>query len=142
MQRKITDYTEIIRTYNCEGPKAACEFIRQEFGVKNPWCVLKRMKTGNRFCYDHEKNQFLTDSANVELNPFLSLDQLCPSGGRKSQAPAEAENISANLDNLIKTLLEERLLQLSKYVQLNQPAKKILVDRSSMIADGFEVVIH
>ena len=142
MERKVTNYTEIIYIYNTEGAKAACEFVRMQFGVKNPWCVLKRMKDGNKFHYDAERDRFLTDEPDAEPNPFLSLDELCQPSVMLPGTSTRVADSSIDLEVLIKNLLEERLLQLSKYVQLNQPAKKILVDRSSMLADGFEVIIH
>ena len=46
------------------------------------------------------------------------------------------------METIVKQLIEERLLQLSSYIQMNQASKTVLIDQTSMLADGYKVVIH
>ena len=46
------------------------------------------------------------------------------------------------MENLIHELISDRLLELSRYVTLEASSRTILIDRTSMIADGYKAVIH
>ena len=46
------------------------------------------------------------------------------------------------MDKLIHELISDRLLELSRYVTLETSSRKIFIDKTSMIADGYTAVIH
>lgn len=142
MQRKVTDYAGIIKTYNEKGAKAASKYIQAEFAVTNPGAVLKRMRESDKFHYDKESDRFGSGESDELGHPFLSLDELCHPATSSVQPTWLTEKNNQIMEHLVKTLIEDRLLQLSKYVQLNQAAKQIRIDRSTMLSDGFEVIIH
>jgi len=47
-----------------------------------------------------------------------------------------------NMEKLIKALIEDHLVQLSHYIQMNQMTRTVLIDHTSMKADGYQVIIH
>lgn len=138
MSKKITDYTEIIRIYNNDGVTEAYAYMRSQYGIKYPYSVIKRLKEGNNYHYDVNSDKFTeaTDSAEVLDTVFLSLDELC---AKNSTCPASKPKETVSMETLVKTLIEDRLLQLSRYVQLNQANKEIYIDKTSLVADGYDV---
>ena len=50
--------------------------------------------------------------------------------------------VAPSIENLVKDLVQDQLLQLSCYVLLSHITKTVMVDRSTMISDGFNVVIY
>ena len=74
----------------------------------------------------------------------MSIDDLC--GNKKSQpkktGDAANPRNTVSMENLIHELISDRLLELSRYVTLEASSRTILIDRTSMIADGYKAVIH
>lgn len=140
MSKKISDYTEIIRVYNTDGQSQACAFIRNQYAVKNPYCVIKRMKQSEIYNYDEEKDRFLEGPAMGTDNVFMGLNELCQ--GRRNIQTIQSTDSGQSMERLIRELIEDRLLQLSQYVQMNQLTRTVMVDQTSMLADGYHVVIH
>ena len=46
------------------------------------------------------------------------------------------------MENMVHSLISDRLLELSKYVLLDPIGKRILIDKSSMQTDGYQVLIN
>ena len=46
------------------------------------------------------------------------------------------------MENMVHSLISGRLLELSKYVLLDPIGKRILIDKSSMQTDGYQVLIN
>lgn len=146
MSIKITPdkYPEIIETYNSEGKTAAYDLIRSRYGIKNPTCVMKRLKNDSTLGYEVEADRFVTVNKN-EADIFMDLDALC---GNRSEVtpiaekqPVRDERINA-MESMIHSLISDRLLELSRYVILDPISRRILVDKSSMQADGYQVLIN
>jgi molybdopterin converting factor small subunit len=140
MTRKISDYTEIIRIYNTAGRSQAYSYIREHYAVKNPYCVIKRMKQSAVCNYDESSDRFMDASASDVDNVFINLNELCQVD--KAVKPIQAVGSGMTMERLIKELIEDRLLQLSHYIQMNQAKRTVMVDQSSMISDGYQVVIY
>jgi hypothetical protein len=140
MSRKISDYTEIIRIYNTEGKSRAYEHIKKQYYMKNPYGVIKRLHHSNIYSYDKETDRFIESNAIQSDGVFMGLNELCQ-GGRSPQSN-KSTNDGQSMEKLIRELIEDRLLQLSQYVQINQATRTVLIDKTTMLADGFHVVIH
>lgn len=138
MPREHYNYTEIIQIYNTAGSKEAYSHIKERYSIKNPYCLVNRMKKEEAYHYDTEADIFLETPAAASDGLFMDLDELC---GRSS-VPVPGSAAMPSMEKLVKELVEDRLLQLSQYIQLNQAAKTVLVDQSTMISDGYKVVIH
>ena len=131
------NYAEIIQIYNSSGASEAYSHIRKQYSSKNPYSIIRYMKTVEANHYDLSTDRFIVPATCESDNLFLNLDELCskPPG----LTPKATDALS--MEMLIKDLVQDRLLQLSRYVLLNQASKSIMVDRPSMIADGFTVLI-
>lgn len=140
MSKKITDYTEIIRIYNDNGITEAYAYMRSQYGIKYPYNVIKRLKEGTDYHYDIDLDKFT--EAEIIADPvddvFMSLDELC---SKHSVSPKPQTKETMSMEALVKTLIEDRLLQLSRYVQLNQASRQVFVDKTSLMADGYDVKI-
>ena len=121
MSIKITPdkYPQIIEVYNTEGKTAAYDLMRSCYEIKNPTCVMKRMKADKNLGYNYDTDRFESNSRK-EDDIFLNLEALC--------------------ENKVETA--DRLLELSKYVLLDPLGKRILIDKSSMQTDGYQVLIN
>ena len=76
---------------------------------------------------------------------FLNLEMLCENkietSDRSEGAINRNDRIKA-MENMVHSLISDRLLELSKYVLLDPIGKRILIDKSSMQTDGYQVLIN
>ncbi|MCR5746805.1 MAG: hypothetical protein K6G03_03785 [Lachnospiraceae bacterium] len=74
----------------------------------------------------------------------MSIDDLCKNDDNTTSRICGGVNERADLsmDKLIHELISDRLLELSRYVTLETSSRQILIDKTSMIADGYTAVIH
>ena len=50
------DFPAIVEIYNSKGRLAANAYIRESYGIKTPWSVMKRIRKTPGFEYDAEEN--------------------------------------------------------------------------------------
>ena len=138
MARKINDYTEIIRIYNADGVSEAYAYMQAQYGIKCPYSVIKRLKEGSNYHYDVNSDKFTEadDTTDAVDTVFMSMEELC---NKHAVIPTGIPKEKVSMEELVKTLIEDRLLQLSRYVQLNQANKQVFIDKTSLVADGYEV---
>ena len=136
MSIKITPdkYPQIIEVYNTEGKTAAYDLMRSCYEIKNPTCVMKRMKADKSLGYNYDTDRFESDSRK-EDDIFLNLEMLC-------ENKIETSDRIKAMENMVHSLISDRLLELSKYVLLDPIGKRILIDKSSMQTDGYQVLIN
>ena len=146
MSIKITPdkYPQIIEVYNTEGKTAAYDLMRSCYEIKNPTCVMKRMKADKSLGYNYDTDRFESDSRK-EDDIFLNLEMLCENkietSDRSEGAINRNDRIKA-MENMVHSLISDRLLELSKYVLLDPIGKRILIDKSSMGGCDMPVVIN
>jgi len=146
MRIKVTSdkYPEIIEVYNTEGKTAAYDLIRSRYGIKNPTCVMKRIKSNASLGYNNETDRFVASIQN-ETEIFMNLNDLCENRAATSISAERFLNQNDRvkaLEGMVHSLISDRLLELSKYVLLDPISKRILVDKSSMQADGYQVLVN
>ena len=146
MSIKITPdkYPQIIEVYNTEGKTAAYDLMRSCYEIKNPTCVMKRMKADKSLGYNYDTDRFESDSRK-EDDIFLNLEMLCENKietyDRSEGAINRNDRIKA-MENMVHSLISDRLLELIKYVLLDPIGKRILIDKNSMQTDGYQVLIN
>ena len=139
------DYQEIVEMYNRDGRDATYEYIKEHYGMKYPARLITKLKREPGFTYDYKEKKFAVIESEDTDKLFMSLDELCSPMvmTHVSDAPSEAANEpNEAMEKLIRSLISDRLLELSKYISLNTITKTIMVDRSSMTVDGYNVLIH
>lgn len=74
----------------------------------------------------------------------MDLDELC--GRTALSAAHQAEPVTdprpAAMERLVHELISDRLLTLSRYITLDSSTRTILIDQTSLSADGYQVVTH
>ena len=83
----------------------------------------------------HRRSQF-TD--------FFSYSQLCGAAElavvRQPEPAADTRPVA--MEKLVRELIRDRLLTLSRYITLDSSTRTILIDQTSLSADGYQVVTH
>ena len=77
----------------------------------------------------------------------MSIDDLCaplatPAAAMGIQPMNERVTRSAAMETLVHELIGDRLLQLSRYVSMDMMSKTIIVDRTSLTSDGYQLMVH
>jgi hypothetical protein len=139
-----SDYENIVQVFNESGNKAALEYLQQNFGVKYPRDVITRIKKTPGYSYDPVTKKINISLSESEEAIFMGIDELCsPLSDNNAEAEFTVE-IAADLNiNIIyQELLQEKFLELTKYVKLNRYLNTINIDKSALIANGYHVFIQ
>ena len=139
---KEEDFPAIVEVYNTEGRKAAYDLIRSRYGVKVPYCIIRRIEKHPDYEYDKEQDCFRDRRQSTGDGAFLSLDELCCTTPvhRIQEEPAALR--SQRMEKLIHELMSDRLLELGKYVVIDPSERTIIIDRTSLVENGYTVVTH
>lgn len=145
---KIDDRTlpELANIYNNKGKVGLYKHLRETYGIKQPWCVLSRMKKSQCLDYESDSDMFLSESSpQPDENLFMTMDELC-SPMKPQHIMAEinpqAESKEEAMEKLIKNLIGDRLLELSRYVIMDPLTKTMRVDKTSLDAAGYTLITH
>ena len=143
MSIKVTpeNYPEIVEVYNTEGKTAAYDLIRSQYGIRNPTCVMKRLKRSAELSYHAETDHFEIKS-HKEEGIFLNLDDLCNHSPSRSESIEQNDSKVQAMEKMVHSLISDRLLEISKYITLDPIGRKILIDQTSMQADGYTVRMY
>lgn len=145
MAQKVdeSDFGEIVSVFNTNGRKAALQYIREKFDMNYPGTVLKRIENSSEYSYDKSSRQFIINACNDGSELFLSMDELCGKSAKASTIGTHTDaQREAALERLTRDLIKDRLLELSKYIMLDSVSRTIIIDRTSITADGYKIVTH
>lgn len=137
-------FPQIVELYNTEGKTAVYEKIRSQFGIKRPYFVLRRIKDSEMYTYDEDNDKFICVQASTGDDVFMDLDELCgsPTIRRSASNERNTEAQLPTMEKLVNELINDRLLTLSRYITLDSAARTIMIDQTSLAADGYRVVTH
>jgi hypothetical protein len=140
MAKTECDYPLIIKTYNEQGSQATIALLETKYGLKSPRSFLCKMKNNKKYQYNQASNKFGATINTEEL--FLGLDELCNKPKTSPDVPIVPKAAKQpSLPTLMQELMQEKLLELTKYVQLNRAINTVSVDKSALISDGYNVII-
>ncbi|MBR1855932.1 MAG: hypothetical protein IJ803_02525 [Oribacterium sp.] len=132
--------------YNAGGKNALYNELRNKYGIKYPWSTLSRMKTIESLGYDESKDCFVSVSnRNAEESLFMSIDELCtPMKPQHIRIDATEQNVprAEAMEKLVKDLIGDRLLELSRYVIMDPMSKTMIIDKSALTDAGYTLVTH
>lgn len=138
-----SDFPAIVDIYNRNGNSSAQKYIRETYGMVNSSYVIKRIKNSKSFKYDKDNDRFVTESINDESKLFMNLDELCETNIQKPIQPEiNVEGKKDAMESLIKELISDRLLELSRYIVMDTSNRTIMIDVTTMKSDGYQVVTH
>lgn len=137
-------FPQIAELYNTEGKTAFFEKMRSEFGIKQPYFVLRRIKNSDMYTYDEENDKFVSVQESASDDVFMDLDELCgaPAICHGASNDRLTESQLPTMEKLVNELINDRLLTLSRYITLDSAARTIMIDQTSLAADGYRVVTH
>lgn len=136
----------LAQIYNAEGKKGLYGMLRDEYGIKNPYFVFKRMKEKEGLGYIPEQDRFSAQPAPIDTDDvFMSIEELCaPAVLQHAKTPTgqTAGSRPEAMEKLIRELIGDRLLELSRYVALDPLSRTMIIDRTSLMNDGYQLVTH
>ena len=137
---------ELASIYNNEGKKALYKQLREKYGITHPWATLSRMKLIADLGYDETTDKFtVTRISNADENLFMSMDELCSpiKPQHVCEEPTEKNAPKAEaMEKLVKELLGDRLLELSRYVIMDSLNKTMIIDKTALSDAGYTLVTH
>ena len=136
---------ELAEIYNSKGRQAVYEILNSQYSVKNPYFVFRRMCEHPDLSYDPERDFFRIDETQSAENVFMSMEELCSPIIPQHVSNKEQQEIDsrpAAMDKLIRELIGDRLLELSKYVTIDSLTKRIIVDKTTLTMDGYQLITH
>lgn len=139
-----SDYENIVQVFNELGNKAALEYLQQNFGVKYPRDVITRIKKTPGYSYDPVTKKINIGLTEPEEAIFMDIDELCnPLSTNNTEVESSVEiPADLNINIIYQELLQEKFLELTKYVKLNRYLNTINIDKSALIANGYHVFIQ
>ncbi len=137
-------FPRIIEQYNTCGKTSTYDYLRSKYGIKHPYFVIKRIRECGKYTYNPETEQLTESCMSNADNVFMDLDELCGTAVArvKSSTTTVADNRSGTMEKLVHELISDRLLTLSKYITLDSSTRTILIDQTSLFADGYQVITH
>lgn len=138
------EFPEIVKKYNSDGKAAAYGYLRERYGIKQPYSVINRIKRSKKYTYDSAADQFSEQDKSTSEDVFMDLDELCGTTtavtGKSSESVMDTR--PAAMEKLVHELISDRLLMLSRYIVLDSSTRTILIDQTSLSADGYSIETH
>jgi len=142
---KEKEFMELAWIYNTEGRQAVYELLKSRYDIKNPYPVIRRMRAQTELCYDPGTDTFKLDMVQDQESVFMSMEELCApvtSQHMVISGQGTDDDRPAAMEKLVHELIGDRLLELSRYVTIDSLSKRILVDKTTLMIDGYQLVIH
>lgn len=141
---KITqeELKDLAVVYNNQDKKAMYQMLRRDYGIKNPTCVFHRMVEWKSLGYNPQTDRFeaLTCESNEKL--FLSIDDLCSPAETEVVKSASDDSASTEMSSLIQELIEEKLLELNRYIKISSLSKVVTINQTALESDGYHVIMN
>ena len=137
---KDLDYKKFIHIFNTEGKKAAKEFVLSTTSFNYDY-YIKLLKKYTGYVYNRQMKRY--EQPSNESDAFISIDDLLSKG--KNDATPIVASIPEKLycknpiDALNIDLLQDRLMELSKYIKIAPSAKTIEINIISLRESGYDV---
>ena len=131
------------KVYNEQGKAELYNKLKNNYEVKNPACIFRRMKAEETLGFDEALNKF-TFHKPIAEDVFLSFDELCAPRQelvQVNQTTTESTKTVA-MEKLIQELIGDKLLAISRYVNMNVSDRTIIIDRTSLQNDGYQIIAH
>ncbi len=137
---------ELAEIYNNKGKSQMYQEIRNTYEIKHPWFTFDRMRKQPELGYDEETDKFsMSYIKTADENLFLTMDELCSPMKPQHIQLSKTENSEVKADAmemLVRELIGDRLLELSRYVILDTMNKTMIVDKTTLTNDGYKLVTH
>lgn len=146
MAKAERDYAQIAKIYNTQGRTAAKQFIKESYGIKNWGYVLRVLKDSKGFRYDNSKDKYIPDNAKDDESLFMGIEELCKKqdvNENTNKAPVmqiDSKSIPHS-NNLFYSLMQDRLTEISKYIEIMQSNSSVSINITALKAAGYQVYV-
>ncbi|WP_283591985.1 hypothetical protein [Clostridium butanoliproducens] len=137
---KSLDFQQFIHIFNTEGKKAAREFVSLNTDIKYDYFVrLLKKHTGYVYNRPIKKYELQT----TDDSTFISMDELFKKD--KDDATQFVASLSEKIyykdptDALNIDILQDRLIELSKYIKISQSSKTIEINLEHLRENGYDI---
>jgi hypothetical protein len=138
------DFDELILIFNNNGKKAASEYVESTYGVSYTQ-VQRRISKETSYIFNRSSRKYEKEEKNV--SPFMTMAELC-----KEEIPTETQETSketiemAREDNsfkdIIVDLMKDRMIEIGKYIHMQQSSKQIMINIKLLKHNGYEVMLN
>lgn len=134
------DFDKLVDVFNRNGRVAAEEYVKNSYDIEYYLAIRKLThETGYRYNKSSRKYE-LKESTE---NQFLSIEELCNDAKTKPVKTLENLNTECNisLETIFVDLMRDRLVEISKYISIEQSSRKIIINLQSLKKSGYEVTM-
>lgn len=142
MAKKERDYDEIARLYNEYGSVTAKQFISDTYGIKHPEYILRKMKDAHGYTYNAALKSYELQEKKEDMALFLGLEELCQPEKLTALPIKGQASINSEIGDLFHDLMEDRFLELSRYIHLKQSSREIVINQTALKSAGYQVAIY
>ena len=147
MKNKDIDFEKLITVFNNEGKEAVMEYVKNTYNTSYA-VIQRRIKVETN--YHFNKNTRKYELTNKEQTPFMTLEELYKDNPKTITTTNEdRSNIDLNPhqdENLFKdvvvNLMKDRIQEISKYIQLEQSTKSVLISLKKLVDNGYKVILN
>jgi hypothetical protein len=138
------DFDEFVNKINENGKNAAKIFVRDKYNLSFEQ-VKRRLLNGTDYYFDASTRLYKHKAQASDTAEFMSLEELDnqPSHNtikNRIDAPTGA-SFNSNFDEMVKELIKDRIMELSKYVFIDHATRCFVVKTDSLKLDGFNLVV-
>ena len=137
------DFDEFITTFNEKGKSEAIALAKEKYGLSFQQVRRRLMKSTDYFFDTSLRIYRHSDDADIENN-FMTIEELnCSKTKENSQKglkPLPGLSPSQSFEDLVKELMKDRLMELSKYVSINRETKSLIINTKNLKKDCFDLI--
>lgn len=141
-QHKDLDYMKFIDIFNNEGRSIARSYVKDNIPFKYDY-FIKLVKKYTGYEYNKRLKKFETHSPTEES--FMSIDDLL------NKSKEDATDVVASIpkkiyykdpmDELNIDILQDRLIEISKYIKISQSTKTIEINMIRLRESGYDIAV-
>lgn len=137
------DFDEFITTFNEKGKREAIVLAKEKYSLSFQQVRRRLMKSTDYFFDTSLRIYRHRDDADIENN-FMTIEELnyCKTKENinKGLEPLTGLSPSQSFEDLIKDLIKDRLMELSKYVSINRERKCLIINTKNLKKDCFDLI--
>ena len=138
------DFDEFVNEINKNGKTASRALVRDKYNLS--FEQVKRMLFNETdYHFDSYTRLYKHKAQASDNGEFMSLEELDNQAPYKTikhriDAPTGASS-NSNFDELVKELIKDRIMELSKYVSIDHACRCVVIKSDSLKLDGLDLVV-
>jgi len=139
------DFDEFVNVFNEKGKNESQLLAKEKYNLSFVQ-IKRRMDRYTDYCFDlslriyrHKKQE------DIITAEFMSIDELNSHKTKdtiiREAVPLSGPSSNSSFDELVKELIKDRIIILSKYVSLEQETRKLVINTKNLKLDDFDLVI-